>query len=103
MAKCRLTVVQKTLFPDLISRYCDPNTVPCEIFEEGQSFEISREDYFAMRLPEGFCSEAWTAIHHYLFAMFEGGMPSWAVDNSILACCNDGARPVVFRIEKIED
>ena len=43
MSKCRITVVKKDLYADLIARYCDPATVPCEVFEVGDEFLVDRE------------------------------------------------------------
>ena len=103
MPKCRITVVQKTLYSDLIQNYCDPDTVPCELFEVGESFVLDKADFFAMRLPVRFCSEAWRAISHYVFAIIQGAEIRWMHNGSMLACCNDGARPVVFLLERVED
>lgn len=103
MSRCRITVVKKELYTDLIDRYCDPATVPCEVFQVGDEFIADRNSYFKMQFEKPFCSEAWHAISPYVFTMIQGGEPSWAVDHAVLACCNDGARPVVFRLERIED
>ena len=103
MSKCRITVVKKDLYADLIARYCDPATVPCEVFEVGDEFLVDRESFFNLRFRKPFCSEAWNAISTYVFTMVQGGEPSWAVNHTILTCCNDGARPVVFKLERIDD
>lgn len=52
-----------------------------------------------------FCSEAWDAISRYLYAAIEGGsvMRSWMrEENTMITCCNDGTRPVIFKIERID-
>ena len=49
MSKCRITVVKKDLYADLIARYCDPATVPCEVFEVGDEFLVDRESFFNLR------------------------------------------------------
>ena len=46
MSKCRITVVKKDLYADLIARYCDPAAVPCEVFEVGDEFLVDRESFF---------------------------------------------------------
>lgn len=66
MSKCRITVVKKDLYADLIARYCDPATVPCEIFEVGDEFLVDRESFFNLRFRKPFCSEAWNAISTYV-------------------------------------
>ena len=58
MSKCRITVVKKDLYADLIARYCDPATVPCEVFEVGDEFLVDRESFFNLRFQKSFCSEA---------------------------------------------
>ena len=50
-------------------------------------------------------TQAWDAISRYLYAAIEGGsiMRSWMKDeNTMIACCNDGTRPVIFKIERID-
>ena len=53
-----------------------------------------------------FCSEAWDAINRYVYAALQGGsiMSGWTNDEKIMiACCNDGTRPVIFKIERIDE
>ena len=49
MSKCRITVVKKDLYADLIARYCDPAAVPCEVFEVGDEFLVDQESFFNLR------------------------------------------------------
>ena len=52
-----------------------------------------------------FCSEAWDAISRYIYSALQGGaiMHGWTNDDKIMiTCCNDGTRPVIFKIERIE-
>lgn len=52
-----------------------------------------------------FCSEAWDAISRYIYAGLQGGsiMRGWMKDeNTMITCCNDGTRPVIFKIERID-
>lgn len=106
MAKCRITVLKKTLFKDLQETYlADPKSGVCPFFEEGQVFEVSADDYF--RLLHGkFCAEAWDSISRYVYAALQGGsiMRGWTKEeNVMIACCNDGTRPVIFKIERIDE
>ena len=51
------------------------------------------------------CGEAWDAVSRYVYAALQGGsiMKSWTNDDRMMiACCNDGTRPVVFKIERID-
>ena len=51
------------------------------------------------------CSEAWDAISRYIYAGLQGGsiMRGWMKEeNTMIACCSDGTRPVIFKIERID-
>jgi uncharacterized repeat protein (TIGR04076 family) len=53
-----------------------------------------------------FYSEARDAINRYIYVQLSGGivMDGWTNDkNVMIACCNDETRPVVFKLEKIEE
>lgn len=52
-----------------------------------------------------FCGEAWDAISRYVYTALQGGsiMHKWTNDElMMIACCNDGTRPVIFKIERID-
>lgn len=52
-----------------------------------------------------FCSEARDAISCYVYAALQGGsiMKGWTNDEKMMiACCSDGTRPVIFKIERID-
>lgn len=52
-----------------------------------------------------FCGEAWDAISRYVYTVLQGGsiMHKWTNDGRMMiACCNDGTRPVIFKIERID-
>ena len=52
-----------------------------------------------------FCGEAWDAVSRYVYTALQGGsiMKGWTNDDRIMiACCNDGTRPVIFKIERID-
>jgi uncharacterized repeat protein (TIGR04076 family) len=53
-----------------------------------------------------FCSEAWDAISRYIYTGLQGGaiMHGWTNDDHVMiACCSDGTRPVIFKIERIDE
>lgn len=53
-----------------------------------------------------FCAEARHAISHYVYAALQGGaiMHGWTNDETVMVtCCNDGVRPVIFKIQRLED
>ena len=60
--------------------------------------------------PEGFCDEAWKAIYQYVFALAHGSgkevfyFGDWIRKPGVAICsCNDGIRPVIFKLESTEE
>ena len=48
--------------------------------------------------------EAWDAISRYIYTGLQGGsiMRGWMRDeHQMIACCSDGTRPVIFKIERL--
>lgn len=126
--RVKVTVIDKKLYPELQEKYCiDPKAGMCPCYNVGDEFIFERseerDDYWHMglntlvktkgdpdtvaggpRLP--FCSEAWDAISRYVYTAIEGGsiMRSWMKEeNVMITCCNDGTRPVIFKIERLPD
>ncbi len=107
--KCKVTVLETTVRPDLQERYlADPASGPCPFFTSGQEiwFERTpeRDDFY--HLADGrFCGEAWDAVSRYVYTALQGGsiMHGWTRDERLMiACCNDGTRPVTFKIERVD-
>lgn len=125
--KVRVTVLDKKLYPELQQAYCmDPASGACPCYNVGDVFEFyldgQRDDFWHMgagtlvttagdpdavaggpRLP--FCSEAWDAIARYIYTGLQGGsiMRGWMKEeNTMITCCSDGTRPVIFKIERID-
>lgn len=51
------------------------------------------------------CSEAWDAVSRYIYTVLQGGsvMRGWMNDERMMiACCSDGTRPVIFKIERLD-
>ena len=103
--KCKITVQRKECFADLQEEYlADPKSGVCPMFEVGQEFLVDGRNYSQM-LNGQFCAEAWDAISRYVYAALQGGsiMKGWTNDEKMMiACCNDGTRPVIFKIERID-
>jgi len=101
MATVRITVLRRMANQDLVDEFCEANvTVPCPNFTEGQEFIVE-----GGRQPEGFCGAAWHDIHKsYLVIRHGGNFGGWMKDDdTIIACCSDGLRPVVFEVKRISD
>ena len=100
MAQMKITVLKKMFNEDLAAEYCQQDTSVCSSFDEGQEFVLE-----GLKPPKDFCSWAWNDIHKVLLALSSGGCftPFMKDDNVLIACCTDAIRPVVFKIERIED
>ena len=105
MNKCKITVLKKTFQPDLAEEYGARGLGPCPMLREGQEFLA---DYSC---PAGFCAEAWKAVYRYVFALAHGMGQNgelfyygdWIRKPGVAICsCNDGLRPVLFKIERTE-
>ncbi len=104
--KCRITVLRREFFPDLAAEYlADPDVGPCSLFHDGQEFIVDQRGFDRM-LHGQFCSEAWDCISRYVYAALQGGsiMRGWTNDEKMMiTCCNDGTRPVIFKLERIDE
>ena len=125
--KVKVTVLDKKLYPELQEKYCaDPKAGACPCYNVGDEFiferNVEKDDFWHMRLntlvktsgnPDtvaggpkiAFCSEAWDAIARYIYTGLQGGsiMKGWMKEeNTMITCCSDGTRPVIFKIERID-
>ena len=77
-------------------------------FNVGDEFILKRtpqQDDFYHLMNGKFCGEAWDAISRYVYTALQGGsiMKGWTNDDRMMiACCNDGTRSVIFKIERID-
>ena len=102
MANVRITVVKKIHNKDMFGD--NPplgfTAVPeCDRLEVGQEF-ISEE----CSCPPGFCYWAFADIQRDIVHLLFGGSYPWMKEKGVaLSCCTDGVRPVIFKLERIED
>lgn len=104
MKKCKITVLRKLFIEDFAKEYGVENLSSCPMFKEGQVF------YADYAKPENFCDEAWKAIYQYVFALSHGAVEDLFYygdqikEKGVAICsCNDGLRPVIFKIEQTEN
>ena len=100
MKKVKITVLKTTLDKELAAEYGVDGLSTCPMLKEGQEF------YADYAKPEGFCDEAWKAIYQYVFALSHGCgkelfyFGDWIRKPGVAICsCNDGLRPVIFKLE----
>ena len=103
--ECRITVLETKVFPEYQEKYlADPKSGPCPCFQKGDTFLLKRtpeQDDFYHLMNGKFCGEAWDPISRYVYTALQGGsiMHKWTNDERMIACCNDGTRPVNRRRE----
>lgn len=101
MKKCRITVMRITRYTDLMEKYENPISHPCDL-TEGQVFIAN-----GWHRPEGLCESAWETLSPFVMTLSHGGediYDGW-MKNKKSACisCNDGFRPVSFLIEALDE
>lgn len=107
--KVKVTVIDKKVYAELQEQYCaDPGAGACPCYQVGDEFIFERyrdaDDFWHMGM-HSHCSEAWDAISRYIYTGLQGGaiMRGWMKDDRVMiACCSDGTRPVIFKIERID-
>ncbi len=103
MTAVKITVVKRTLQSDLVEMLGGVSVKTCDVFREGQEF------IGGFTMPEGFCAWAWTDISKMVVSLMAGAsfdkglFEKWMKDGkTAVACCTDGFRPVIFKLERIE-
>lgn len=104
MNKVKITVLKTTLDEELAQQYGVKELTACPMLREGQVF------YADYAKPEGLCDEAWKAIYQYVFALAHGAgnetfyFGDWIRVPGVAICsCNDGLRPVIFKLEATKE
>ena len=107
--QCKITVLETKVFTDYQEEYlANPKSGPCPFFKKGDTFLLDRtpqKDDFYHLMKGKFCGGAWDAVSRYVYTALQGGsiMHGWTKDERMMiACCNDGTRPVIFKIERID-
>ena len=99
MNKVKITVLKTTFDKELAERYGAAGIGACPMLKEGQVF------YADYAKPQGFCDEAWKAVYQYVFTLAHGVKDvfyygDWIREpGTAVVCCNDGLRPVIFKLE----
>ena len=103
MAKVKVTVVKKLNNKDMFGDNppAEFTEAPeCDALELGQEFIV--EDI--AKCPPGLCAWAFSDMYRDIIHLFLGGDYPWMKEKGvILSCCTDGCRPVIFKLERIED
>ena len=101
LCKCKITVMRKACYKDLMEKYENPMEHACDI-EEGQVFIAN-----GWCKPVGMCDSAWESMSPFVMTLAYGGKDiynGWMKnEKSAMISCNDGFRPVSFLIEALEE
>ncbi|MFC2082494.1 TIGR04076 family protein [Candidatus Bipolaricaulota bacterium] len=105
MSRVRITVLKREYYEDLLKAHYAPDAGErrvgrCSVFTDGQVFETNR----SCEKPDGFCDWAWADIQRDVISVAFGVGHPWASPPPMaIACCTDGKRPVIFKIEPLEE
>ena len=106
--KVKITVIRREYYQELADRFLvNPGTGKCSLFEEGQEFIVTKENYDRFPYENKFCMAAWDIIKIKVYSALQGGnfyWEGWMKDpKEQILCCDDGVRPVVFLLERMEE
>ena len=73
MKKCRITVIRKIEYADLMEKYENPIENTCTM-KEGQIFVTN-----GWKQPEGFCQSAWDTLSPFVMALLLLCFPAMTV------------------------
>lgn len=103
MKKVRITVLRKEFYQDFAEDYLTEGAQvgSCGLLNVGDTFLFEGN----AQMPEGFCPWAWIDIYQSVNAISSGSTftPWNRRDAQTIVCCTDGIRPVVFKVEAVED
>ena len=103
MVKVKLTIV-KTFEPkDILGhefiRDDGRPIVPCG-YKVGEEYIVDETG----NMPEGFCHHAWYGLYKNVNILRNGGnFEGWTGKDMIYTACPDGIRPVIFKVERINE
>ncbi|MHA2170022.1 MAG: TIGR04076 family protein [Candidatus Kariarchaeaceae archaeon] len=104
MTRVKITVIRRFNPKDVFGHevtYPDGRVKPtCPIFKDGQ--EIIVENIYKSK-PEEFCGWGWQDLFKDFSVIASGGNYPHFEPNVIYSCCRDGVRPVVFKLERIDE
>ena len=98
MPVCKITALKTMSDQGLTSENRRLGQMLCPYFTEGQEFIVDTHP------GEGFCALAWNDIYKsYATLMSEGHYLEVQDGNTIITHCRDSIRPVVFKLERVDN
>jgi len=103
MTRVRVTVIKKFSVEDVFgenhSITYNGEPIPACGLEEGEEFIVENHLF----RPEGFCGRAWHDLYTTLMIYYYGGDIEYPQPGVTYQPCGDGLKPVVFRIERMQE
>lgn len=101
MNKVKITVVKKI---DNREIFGDEPPLGFTLAPQCDALEVGQEFISDMGCPPGFCGWAYADIQRDIVHLLFGGNFPWMKEKgTILSCCTDGVRPVIFKLERMEE
>ena len=102
--KVKITVIKKLgmreIFGDEDVGAADGMGCPCSAFEVGDESIIDS----GAGMPEGFCQGAFMDMSRFISGLrFGADYPWMKAPGTVICSCFDGLRPVIFRLERLEE
>ena len=97
----KITVVKTEFYPEFaqdVDVLVEGEFGCCPIFNVGQTFYVADTG----EIPQVFCAWAWADIQRDIAILLFGGQPQPTMKNpnSMYCCCDEGIRPVIFKLER---
>ena len=103
MKKVRITVLKREFYPELADAYLSDGREagPCPLCEAGDEYVYCG----GAEKPDGLCPWAWITLYGQVSVLSAGSSENrWYRDSRTrIECCTDGVRPVVFRLEALDE
>ena len=102
MKKIKITVIATTFNEEIAKKYAVEGLTACTYNTVGQLFYSN-----GWQKPEGLCDNAWKSMQDYVMTLSHGGknfFDGWLKDENVaIISCNDGTRPVIYKIEALNE
>lgn len=102
MTKLKVTVVKcftnEEIFGDEVPDHLEGRISPCQKHHPGQQFIMESLDR-----PEGFCNWAYDDIYRDMAHLWMDGDFPIGKPGTMFSSCTDGKKPVIFKLERVED
>ncbi len=97
--KVKITVLKKLKTGDILKEYgASTVAAECPAVKEGVEYIATPG-----KVPEGFCPWAFADLQRDISVLaFDGEFPWMKKKGTMISCCTDGLRPVVFKLERID-